>query len=302
MIRAFSTIFAGLLGLAFGSFLNVCVSRWPQYESIVRPRSHCRNCEHPLAWWENIPLLSWIALRGRCYHCRAWIGIRYPLVELTVGGLWAATVWRYAPELFAHHLTLAAIAPDLVEMVGLMTLYWMLVALAALDAENLWLPNKLTFPGVALGLGFALAKAVMVALSPVHGPMNKLELIWFETRPVLVGRIFSILFVAGILLMIRWVYGALRHREGMGLGDVKLIAMLAAWLGLGGTLLAFFIGSMIGGFAGVVVILSPRRGEEGQHWATTKLPFGTFLCIGGIVAGMWGQPIIDAYLNMIGIR
>ncbi len=302
MIRAFSTIFAGLLGLAFGSFLNVCVSRWPQYESIVYPRSHCRNCEHPLAWWENIPLLSWIALRGRCHHCRAWIGLRYPLVELTVGALWAAAVWRAEPWLFEHHLSLASVAPGVVGTVGEMTFYWMLVALAALDAENLWLPNKLTFPGIGLGLGFAVAKAVLAALSPVDGTASSLQLIWLETRPVLVGRIISIFVAAGILLSIRWMYGAIRHREGMGLGDVKLIAMLAAWLGFPGMLLSFFISSMIGGLAGVMVIFSPRKQEDGQDWATTKLPFGTFLCIGGIVAGMWGQPIIDAYLSMIGIR
>ena len=88
MIRILGTIFAGLLGLAFGSFLNVCLSRWPAGESIIRPRSHCRQCSRTLAWWENVPLISWLALRGRCRTCRAWIGWRYPLVELAVGLLW----------------------------------------------------------------------------------------------------------------------------------------------------------------------------------------------------------------------
>ena len=94
MIRVLGTIFAGLLGLAFGSFLNVCLSRWPEGESIVQPRSHCRSCGRTLAWWENVPLLSWIALRGRCRSCGAWIGWRYPLVELAVGALWAVAAWR----------------------------------------------------------------------------------------------------------------------------------------------------------------------------------------------------------------
>src|ERR1035441_9281736 len=93
MIRILGTIFAGLLGLAFGSFLNVCLSRWPQGESIVKPRSHCRQCDHTLAWWENLPLVSWLALRGRCRSCHAWIGWRYPLVELAVGVLWATVAW-----------------------------------------------------------------------------------------------------------------------------------------------------------------------------------------------------------------
>lgn len=302
MIHAFVTVFAGLIGLAFGSFLNVCVSRWPQFESVMYPRSHCRNCEHALSWWENIPLLSWIALRGRCHHCGVRIGVRYPLVEFTIGGLWALTVWRAAPDLFDQNLPFASLAPGLTATIGTMIFLWMLVALAALDAENLWLPNKLTLPGIALGLVFGLAKATLVALSPVHGPINKLELIWFKTGPVLIGTIFSVVVSAGVLLLIRWLYGVIRHREGMGLGDVKLIAMLAAWLGLPATLLAFFISAMIGGLAGVVVIVSPRAREDGENWATAKLPFGTFLCIGGIVASLWGQPIIAAYLNMIGIR
>ena len=102
MIRILGTIFAGLLGLAFGSFLNVCLSRWPAGESVVQPRSHCRQCGRTLAWWENVPLVSWLALRGRCRTCRAWIGWRYPLVEAAVGALWVISVWHfsdYDPEL-----------------------------------------------------------------------------------------------------------------------------------------------------------------------------------------------------------
>src|ERR1039458_1820554 len=95
MIRILGTIFAGLLGLAFGSFLNVCLSRWPAGESIVTPRSHCRQCGRTLAWWENVPLVSWLALRGRCRGCRAWIGWRYQLVELALGSVWAYSAWHF---------------------------------------------------------------------------------------------------------------------------------------------------------------------------------------------------------------
>src|SRR5215469_892037 len=97
MIRIFSTVFAGLLGLAFGSFLNVCLSRCPAGESIVRPASHCRNCGHVLAWWENVPLVSWAALRGHCRQCGAWIGSRYVIVEAAVGGLWAFRAFQAFP-------------------------------------------------------------------------------------------------------------------------------------------------------------------------------------------------------------
>jgi leader peptidase (prepilin peptidase) / N-methyltransferase len=284
MIRMFATVFAGLLGLAFGSFLNVCLSRWPEDESVVQPRSHCRNCEHTLAWWENIPLLSWIVLRGKCRECKTWIGLRYPLVELAVGGLWAWTVWTLTALMAPDYL------PATIFIVGQFVFYWILVALAALDAENLWLPNMITLPGIVLGLLFSFtadwASGHYFNVSP--GPLR-----------LIAERILAIVVTAGLLLLIRWLYWVFRHREGMGLGDVKLIAMLAAWLGLPATLLAFFIGAMLGGFAGLVVIAVPAaRDDEG--WATTKLPFGTFLCIGGIAASLWGQPIIAAYLHFVG--
>jgi len=301
MIRTLVTVFAGLLGLAFGSFLNVCLSRWPEDESVVQPRSHCRDCTHTLAWWENIPLLSWVVLRGRCRECKAWIGLRYPVVELAVGVLWAYTAWNSTPELWDRHSPTMVLAPDMLAIIGTMIFYWMLVALAALDAENLWLPNMLTLPGMVIGLLFAIAKATLIALSPDHGTVNPIAAIWYEVKPVLFWTIVAIFLSAGLLLLIRWLYWIIRHREGMGLGDVKLMAMLAAWLGLPATLLAFFIGSMLGAIAGLVVIAIPAARDEGEGWAHTKLPFGTFLCIGGIVSSLWGQSIITAYLHAIGL-
>jgi len=173
--------------------------------------------------------------------------------------------------------------------------------LAALDAENLWLPNMLTLPGMVIGFLFAIAKATLIALSPDHGTVNPIAAIWYEVKPVLFWTIVAIFLSAGLLLLIRWLYWIIRHREGMGLGDVKLMAMLAAWLGLPATLLAFFIGSMLGAIAGLVVIAIPAARDEGEGWAHTKLPFGTFLCIGGIVSSLWGQSIITAYLHAIGL-
>src|ERR1035437_11155242 len=105
MIRVLGTVFAALLGLAFGSFLNVCLSRWPEGESVVKPRSHCRTCARTLAWWENVPLLSWLSLRGRCRGCGTWIGMRYPVVEAAVGALWAIQAWRLLPELLDSSLS-----------------------------------------------------------------------------------------------------------------------------------------------------------------------------------------------------
>jgi leader peptidase (prepilin peptidase) / N-methyltransferase len=291
MIRTLVTVFAGLLGLAFGSFLNVCLSRWPEDESVVHPRSHCRNCAHVLAWWENTPLLSWIVLRGKCRECKTWIGLRYLLVELTVGALWAYTAWIYSEQFIelGDHSSILLWAP--IVILGQFVFYWLLVGLAALDAEHLWLPNVITLPGIVLGIAFSFFADLAASrdFSVSTGPLR------------LVGeRVLAIVVTAGLLLLIRWLYWIFRHREGMGLGDVKLIAMLAAWLGLPATLLTFFISAMLGAIAGLIVIAIPSKRDEGEGWATTKLPFGTFLCIGGIASSIWGKPIIAAYLHFIG--
>jgi leader peptidase (prepilin peptidase) / N-methyltransferase len=291
MIRTLLTVFAGLLGLAFGSFLNVCLSRWPEDESVVHPRSHCRNCAHVLAWWENTPLLSWIVLRGKCRECKTWIGLRYPIVELAVGGLWAYTAWIFSGQFIELGDRSSILLLATIVLLGQFVFYWLLVGLAALDAEHLWLPNVITLPGIALGIAFSfftdLAASRNFSVSP--GPLR------------LVGeRVLAIVVTSGLLLLIRWLYWVFRHRDGMGLGDVKLIAMLAAWLGLPATLLTFFISAMLGAIAGLIVIAIPSKRDEGEGWATTKLPFGTFLCIGGIASSIWRQPIIAAYLRFIG--
>ena len=155
MIRILATVFAALLGLAFGSFLNVCLSRWPEGESIVRPRSHCRHCDHALAWWENVPVLSWLALRGRCRNCRASIGCRYLLVEVSIAALWAGIMWHALPGCLGvdcfpppDHAVSNICFLVLLDG-GKVVLCWLLVALAVLDAEHLWLPDWLTLPGAA---------------------------------------------------------------------------------------------------------------------------------------------------------
>ena len=289
MTRVLGTIFDGLMGLAFGSFLNVCLSRWPEDESVVKPRSHCRNCDHTLAWWENVPLVSWLALRGRCRKCHAWIGWRYPAVELAVAALWAATVWRSltATDLFAPADWVWLV---LVETAASMALGWLLVALAILDAENLWLPNFLTVPGTILGLVVTMVHEFASRVDAAPSPLR-----------ALLSALIAIFVCAGLILLIRWVYKLVRKREGMGLGDAKLMALLAAWLGLPGALLAFALGAGLGSVAALVVLAVPAARRGSESWAGTKLPFGTFLCIGGIVSSLWGQPIIAAYLRWAGI-
>jgi leader peptidase (prepilin peptidase)/N-methyltransferase len=283
MIRILGTIFAGLLGLAFGSFLNVCLSRWPQGESVVSPRSHCRHCDHTLSWWENIPLVSWLALRGRCRNCHTWIGWRYPLVEFAVGALWAVVAWRSYYAFFP--LEFAA---------GMMFLAWVLVALAVLDAEHLWLPNAVTLPGIAVGFGWRFLQMKQIDWAS-RMPLEP----WEDARDA--GKLLlGILAAALLILLIRWLYQLIRRREGIGLGDAKLMALLAAWLGLPGALLAFALGVVLGAFVAVVLLAIPAARANTNSWALKKLPLGTFLCVGGIVSGLSGQPIIAAYLRWSG--
>jgi leader peptidase (prepilin peptidase)/N-methyltransferase len=282
-IRIWGTGFAALLGLAFGSFLNVCLSRWPEGESIVHPRSHCRKCGRTLAWWENVPLVSWLALRGRCRTCGIWIGWRYVIVEAAVSASWAAVAW----------ISFTAFFP-FIFCAGMMFFMWTLIALAALDAEHLWLPDALTLPSIAVGVAWWFIQ------SQLTGPELRVPIVDWSTARELGLRFVAILSAAALILAIRWLYWLVRRREGLGLGDAKLMAMLAAWLGFSGALLAFGIGVVSGALFALVVLAVPQRGSQQERWALLKMPLGTFLCIGGIISALWGQPIIAAYLRWAG--
>jgi leader peptidase (prepilin peptidase)/N-methyltransferase len=299
MIRILVTVFAGLLGLAFGSFLNVCLSRWPAGESVVSPRSHCRNCTHTLSWWENIPLLSWLILRGRCRNCRTAVSWRYPLVELAVGLLWAISAWSFFNAFADSGLSTAEFYCTATLVVDEMIFFWIIAALAVLDAENLWLPDWLTLPGTALGF-----VNLILQFEARSGPVLrfygataiKQRLLYHIAYKWLLG----ILAAAALILLIRWLYKLIRHRDGLGLGDAKLMAMLAAWLGLPGALLAFAIGVVLGAAIALVLLINPAARTNPQSWATSKLPLGTFLCIGGVISSLWGQPILAAYFRWAG--
>jgi leader peptidase (prepilin peptidase) / N-methyltransferase len=303
MIRIFGMVLAGLLGLAFGSFLNVCLSRWPEGESVVQPRSHCRSCGRTLAWWENLPVISWVALRGKCRTCGAGISWRYPAVELAVGLLWAFLAARPFPDFPINEFS----TPSLVYVFGsrllTMCFVWALVALAVLDAENLWLPNFLTVTGMALGLLFsAAAPFVLLGLQYQTGiPLaEEFKHQQFGLWTAGLSALLASLAASALLLLIRWSYWLIRRREGIGLGDAKLMAMLGAWLGLSGALLSFGIGVVLGAGFALVAFAVPAARRKSETWLVAKLPLGTFLCIGGIVSALWGQPIIEAYRTWAG--
>jgi leader peptidase (prepilin peptidase)/N-methyltransferase len=292
---------AFLLGLLFGSFLNVCIARLPEHKSIVKPRSHCQRCLAPIRWYDNIPLLSWILLAAKCRHCKAAIPWRYPLVEL-VTGLWfafaaqaagAATI--PAPQLVISGLAFAIFG-------------FLLIGLLVMDWQTHTLPDAFTLTGIVLG--FALTCAQTFFLTPGQGdihvsPRESMRLsspgsfasqgnVFLTGAEHLVyGRLLAILLAAAIPLLIRVLYKVIRHREGLGLGDVKLLAMIAAFLGFWPAMLALFIGILLGALYAITLLA--RR----QATAATRLPLGTFLSIGGLLAALFSGPLLAWYRSFL---
>jgi leader peptidase (prepilin peptidase)/N-methyltransferase len=300
MICIYGTALAGLIGLLLGSFLNVCATRWPEDESVIKPPSHCRSCNRTLAWWENVPLASWLALRGRCGSCRAWIGWRYPLVELAVGVLWALIAWQFFSDHPVAEFSNVTYSVDLVSSIAQMIFMWLLVALAVFDVENLWLPDRLIWSGIGLGLVAAITRATLEAFLEQGGGFEVLKHMIAST--VVSNWFPNVVFSAAVVLVIRWIYLFIRDQEGIGMGDVKLMAMLGGWFcAIRLWLLALGIGIVFGAIISLLLLASPSVRANRINWKQKKLPFGAFICLGGIVCNLWGQPIIDAYMRWAGL-
>jgi leader peptidase (prepilin peptidase)/N-methyltransferase len=342
MIRPLGTGFAAFLGLIFGSFLNVCLSRWPVGESISNSGSHCRHCDHAIPWYENIPLLSFLTLGGRCRKCNHPIGLRYPIVEASVALLWGYSAWQIPLGLFDPQLPKVILDNTMMVFAGKLLFYWLMVALAFLDWENLWLPDWLTLPGTAAGFALGLLSALLLGGWGAFVPPP-----YYDLTGLITDTLLGIGGAALLILLIRWIYFLIRRREGVGLGDAKLMALLAAWMGLPLALLSFAIGVILAAIAGVFVLAGSRKrpqavvvqadGETSGSVPPTadalpsspadapipanavpefstaaadpvgarkfaRLPLGTFLCIGGIVAHLWGQRILAAYLEMFNMN
>jgi leader peptidase (prepilin peptidase) / N-methyltransferase len=248
-------ILALLFGLLIGSFLNVCIHRWPRGRSVVRPRSHCVRCRKTIAWYDNIPVLSYALLRGRCRHCGKRISLRYPTVELLTGLLWFYFVLKLGPALPAIKLCVFSAIT---------------VALIFSDLEKRILPDELTLGGALAGLAFA-------PFAPLHdeSSMGLLWLFGIELRggalslvEAAIGAAIPAIFLWGG----GWLYLKLRHREGLGFGDVKLMVMVGAFLGLQATLGTLLVGSLAGSLISLLYIWIAKKDAS-----TYQLPFGTFL-------------------------
>ena len=296
---------AFLLGLLFGSFLNVCISRLPAHQSILKPRSHCPHCLHPIRWYDNIPLLSWIILRARCRHCKQPISWRYPAVELSFA-LWLAFAARTAFPLLSPGISTNAFAAISVNAVSFALLGFLLIGLLVMDWQTNTLPDAFTLTGTLLGFLLTCIHAAFLAphaydlllhgrnpLTSVGGNVDPGNVVLTGSEHLVLGRLLAITAMAALLLFLRFAYQTLRHRDGLGLGDIKLAAMLAAFLGFWPAVLAVFLGFILGSLYALTLIV--RR----QATATTRLPLGTFLSIGGLLAALLGTPLIAWYTSLL---
>jgi leader peptidase (prepilin peptidase) / N-methyltransferase len=267
------TVFAFLMGMLIGSFLNVCIFRLPRDLSVVAPRSFCPQCEKPIAWYDNFPVVSFILLRGKCRNCGTAIPWRYPVVELLNGLAFGVPVAAFGvTPLALKYCLLSAIC----------------ITLIFSDLEERILPDEFTIGGTVVGL-------LLAWFVPMPGGVS-----YFFVRSndnpqllSLVEAILGIVVCAGALWLVGYLYEKVRDREGLGFGDVKMIAMIGAFLGLQGALLTLIISSVIGSIVGLAFIFI-----TGKNASTYELPFGTFLGASCLAVAIFGETVLRFYSSI----
>jgi leader peptidase (prepilin peptidase)/N-methyltransferase len=242
----------GVLGLLVGSFLNVCIHRLPRRQTIFWGRSHCPACDRQIRAWENVPVVSWLWLGGRCAGCRARIPVKYPLVELATALVFALSAWLFGPTLL---------------LVSRLILSAAMIVLFMIDLEHRILPNVITLPGILAGLAFSLFEAP-------------------GFRDALIGAIGCSLALWGTGEVVSRVLG----KDALGFGDVKMVAMMGAFLGWQVTIVALFFASFLGSAIGIGIVALTRNRDY-------QIPLGSFLAIGAIAAGAMGDPVIEWYVG-----
>jgi len=273
-------LFIVMIGLAIGSFLNVCISRIPLEESVIKPRSRCPQCKKPIGSLDNIPILSWVLLGGRCRNCKKKISMRYPLIEALTALVGALLYLKFdlGIEWVVYFLFCAA-----------------LIALAFIDADHRILPDVITLNGLWIGIAISF-------FLWIPGPLiaRLLQGIGVSSPgPRLISIVSSLIGAAvggGLLWGVREAYFRVRGVEGMGFGDVKMMAMVGAFIGTALTLFTILVGSVLGSVIGIVVM---RFAGKDRNY---ELPFGTFLSLGAILAVLYGDDLIRLYLNMVNVN
>jgi leader peptidase (prepilin peptidase)/N-methyltransferase len=270
-------IIAFVLGLIIGSFLNVCIVRIPEQKSIVLPASACPKCGAPIRPYDNIPVLSWVMLGGKCRACKSKISRLYPLVELLTAMLFTGCFYAFGLS---------------VEAAKWATFSALMIVLVFTDLRERILPDVVNYTGFALGLAFSLVS------KPLDGTA-----LWMAGRvfdfpppaPVvsLVDALLGAALGSGLLWLVSEAYFRLRHREGMGMGDVKMMLLVGAFLGVKRTLLTIFAGSLIGSLLGVGFMLARRKDS------TYELPFGTFLGMAALLVMFFGTPLVSWYQSLL---
>lgn len=247
-------LFAFMFGCSLGSFFNVVIYRLPAKLSLIRPGSHCPHCGRHIAFHDNIPLVSYLVLRGKCRHCHGAISVRYPLVEALTGGVALLLFQKYglSPQ-FLCEFAFASL----------------LIVIAFIDLDTYTIPNVLSIPGIVAGLAFS----------------------FFTPRLSWVDSLIGVLAGGGFLYLIAVGYQLLRRQEGMGGGDIKLLAMIGAFLGWTGVLFTVMLSSLVGALAGMLVMWRKREG------LTAMLPFGPFLSLGALCYLVWGQRVVEWYVS-----
>jgi leader peptidase (prepilin peptidase) / N-methyltransferase len=284
MIDILESIYVFAVGTCIGSFLNVCIGRWPEGLSVVRPRSRCPKCGHQIKATENIPLVSWLLLRGRCSGCGERISIQYPIVELLVGLLWLAAFLQLGMSFTAFRVAVFATV---------------LLGISITDAKHFLIPDGFTVFGLFFVLLTSFVALYLGESFPFAGP-------WNAVIGMCVG--------AGAISIVGWLGEVWLKRPAMGFGDVTLMAVVGAAVGPTRSLLTIFIGAVIAPIVllGVVYPLSARgladdagqtelALEAGSAWRKRELPFGVFLAPAALIALLWGDTIIAWYLRISGL-
>lgn len=265
-MRAFVLTYAALIGACVGSFLNVCITRWPENLSVVRPRSRCPRCEKSIAWYDNVPVVSWLVLRGKCRGCALPISPLYPGVELLVALIWVACAWRYGATFFTVRLAIFAT---------------LLVGVAVTDLRTYTIPDGFTVTGFLFVLATSFAGLFLGDQGLFASPFT-----------AIVGACTG----AGAIAIVGWLGEAVLKKEAMGFGDVTLMAFIGAAVGPELSLLTVFVGAAIGSvvFLAAVAPIAKLRGR-----AMPQVPFGVFLSPAAVVTLLYGRQMIAAYLTYL---